>query len=228
MDAIYAAYGTGWDAVAGAADGSQDLAQEAIYLGRLLLALMPDEPDVEGLLALMLYCEARRAARRSPLKRFVPLRDQDVSLWSRGMITEAESLLTSASQSARFGRYQCEAAIQSVHVQRAVTGVTNHDALKILYDLLAARCPSIGVLVGRAAAALDAGAAEKALDHLDALPAQQIEKYQPYWVTRAHALAATKNFNEARNALQRAIGLSEDSAVRSYLCDVSARWEAEN
>ena len=226
LNAVYAAYGAGWDAVPGAVAGAQDLSQEALYLGRLLVDLMPDEPEVRGLLALMLHCEARRPARRDPAGRFVALRDQDARLWSRDKIVEAEALLTLAARSGRFGRFQCEAAIQSVHVQRPVTGRTNHAALRTLYDLLAAHVPSIGVLVGRAAATLDAGEHAAALRQLDDLPVTVTARYQPYWVTRAHVLHTASRRLEARDAMQTAIGLTEDDAVRRYLHDVATAWRA--
>ena len=225
LNAVYAAYGTGWDAIPGAATGAQDLTEEAIFLGRLLVALMPDYPEARGLLALMLYCEARRPARRDRFGRFVPLARQDATLWSRDMIVEAEGLLTSAARSGQFGRFQCEAAIQSVHVQRPVAGRPNHDALRILYDLLAEHVPSVGVLVGRAAAAIDAGNAETALRYLDDLKSQATARYQPYWVTRANALAAMQRYEEAKCVLQTAIGLTEDHAVRAYLLGVHAGWD---
>lgn len=192
LNAVYAAYGAGWDAVPGAASGARDLAEEAIVLGRLLVGLMPDEPEARGLLALMLHCEARRPARRGPHGRFVPLAEQDATLWSREMIAEAEGLLTSAARSARFGRFQCEAAIQSVHAQRPMSG-PNHEALRMLYDLLATHAPGVGALIGRAAANLDAGDPDAALRCLDALPASATGRHQPYWVTRARVLAARRS-----------------------------------
>ena len=128
LNAIYAAYGTSWDAVAGAGTGLPDLAEEALFLGRLLVALLPGEPEARGLLALMLYCESRRAASRKLTEVFVPLNLQDAKLWSRDMIVEAENQLTVASRAGVFGRFQCEAAIQSVHVQRPITGRTNQCA----------------------------------------------------------------------------------------------------
>jgi RNA polymerase sigma-70 factor (ECF subfamily) len=224
LNAVYAAYGAGWDSLPGDAPGAQDLVKEAIFLGRLLVSLMPDEPEARGLLALMLYCEARRAARRDRSGRFVPLSDQDAGLWSRDMIGEAESLLTSAAKSARFGRFQCEAAIQSAHVQRAVTGLAQHAAVRILYDLLATHAPGLGALVGRAAAALDAGDPDRALQCLDDLHAPATGTYQPYWVTRAHAMRAKGRFDEARHNLETAIGLTEDEAVREYLVELQRRW----
>ncbi|TGE00241.1 RNA polymerase sigma factor [Methylobacterium nonmethylotrophicum] len=218
LDAVYAAYGTGWDSRDGLDASAGGLAEEAIFLGRLLAALLPDEPEAKGLLALMLYCEARREARRDRAGRFVPLAEQDPARWSRAMIVEAEGLLTAASRSAQFGRYQCEAAIQSVHVQRAVTGVVQHGALSLLYDLLATRAPSIGVLVARAAALLAAGDAAAALAALDALsPQARIATYQPYWATRAHALRDAGRPDEARRAFARAADLTGDAALRAYL-----------
>ena len=227
LNAVYAAYGTGWNLISGGAPGIQGLTTEAIFLGRLLVSLMPDEPEARGLLSLMLHCEARRHARRDQQGRFVPLAEQNPTLWSRGMIIEAEGLLTSASSSGQFGRFQCEAAIQSVHAQRPITGRTNHDALRILYDLLVTHAPSVGVLVGRAAAKLDAGHPEEALRHLEDMRSPATERYQPYWVTRAHVFAAMKRFGEARELLQTAIELTEDRAVRAYLSRVDAIWKDE-
>lgn len=217
LNAIYAAYGTSWDAVAGADTGARDLADEALFLGRLLVALLPDEPEARGLLALMLYCESRRAARRGAEGRFVPLKQQDTRLWSREQIREAELQLTGASRAGVFGRYQCEAAIQSVHAQRAITGQTNHAALAMLYGLLAERCPSVGVLVAQAAARVEAGEPQQALVVLGRLQEAEVRCYQPYWVTRMHALAAQGERSAAEQALQTAIGLTEDAAVRAFL-----------
>lgn len=215
LDAIYAAYGTGWDAIAGDPDVA-GLAEEALFLGRLVVSLLPDEPEAAGLAALMLYCEARRDARRGPDGAFIPLARQDARLWSRERIFEAERLLVGASGAARFGRFQCEAAIQSVHVERAVTGRLNHDALLTLHNLLAEHAPSIGVLVGRAAVLLDAGRASDALAALDALPQDRVANYQPWWVVRARTLEALDDPGAAA-ALARAIGLTRDAGVRTFL-----------
>jgi RNA polymerase sigma-70 factor (ECF subfamily) len=217
LNAIYAAYGTSWDAVAGADTGCRDLAEEALFLSRLLVALLPAEPEARGLLALMLHCEARRAARRGPDGSFVPLNRQDASLWSREMIIEAERELTTASRAGVFGRFQCEAAIQSVHAQRPITGRTHHDALATLYGLLVERCPSVGALVGQAAAMVEAGEPAQALAVLRRLVAGEVSSYQPYWVTLANALAAAGDGLSAEQALQTAIGLTEDPAIRSFL-----------
>ncbi|MBL0924273.1 MAG: RNA polymerase subunit sigma-70 [Sphingomonadaceae bacterium] len=217
LNAIYAAFGAAWDEMPGAAEGDQGLAEEAIYLGRLIASLLPDEPEPKGLLALMLYCHARRAARRDEYGKFVPLKQQDSGKWSRDMIIEAEQLLTLASRAATFGQYQCEAAIQSVHVQRAITGITNHKALLALYDLLVAQCPTVGNLVSRAAMLLEAGDAQCAHEALAALPPDLTARYQPFWVTSAFVALELEESARAKAAFETAIALTEDPAVRTFL-----------
>ena len=217
LAAVYAAYGTSWDAVPGAETGQHELVEEALFLGRLLVALLPDEPESKGLLALMLYCEARRPARRAADGSFVPLNRQDARLWRRDLIVEAEEHLTVASQRGIFGRYQCEAAIQSVHVQSPITGRTNHEALATLYGLLARHSPSVGVLVAQAAAMVEAGDPTSALAVLSRLSPSDVTGYQPYWVTLARAESVAGSHGPALQAYERAIGLTEDPAVRDYL-----------
>jgi RNA polymerase sigma-70 factor, ECF subfamily len=217
LDAIYAAFGQAWDAVPGGEEAAVDLTAEAIFLGRLLVSLMPDDPEAKGLLALMLYCEARRHARRTAGGAFVPLDEQDATLWSRDMIIEAEALLSDAAKQARFGRYQTEAAIQSVHVQRPFFGSTNYQALRQLYAVLVRQYPSLGGLISYAGVLLKLGDAHAAIAILDDLPADRISNYQPYWVMRAHVMLALDRLRDARVAADRAIGLTEDAALRDYL-----------
>jgi RNA polymerase sigma-70 factor, ECF subfamily len=217
LSAIYAAYGTGWDAIAGADEGVRGLAAEAVYLARLTVDLMPEQAEAKGLLALILYCEARRAARRDGDGEFVPLDRQDASRWSRGLIVEAEALLVTASRAGAFGRFQTEAAIQSVHVQQAITGVKNTRALMQLYDFLAANHPSLGALVSRAAVYADGHGADVALRLLDELPPERIVSYQPYWVARSHILHRLGCVEDALAAQDRAVGLTEEPAVRTFL-----------
>jgi len=116
LEAVYAAYTEGWSDPAGADASLRNLAEEAIWLGRLIAALLPNEAEALGLLALMLYSHARLGARRSPAGEFVPLADQDPALWDQSLIDEAETLLIRASAFDAFDRYQLEAAIQSAHV----------------------------------------------------------------------------------------------------------------
>ncbi len=207
LDAIYVAFATGWDA-------AHDLAAEAIYLARLIVTLMPSEPEPRGLLALMLYCEARRAARRRKGV-FVPLDQQDVRLWRRDLIIEAEGLLTTGARFGRFGRYLCEAAIQSVHVQRAITGQTEYSALEVLYRMLQTHAPSIGAQVGLAAVTLETQGPAQALAVLESLPPDRVQAYQPYWVTRTRVLQALGLDSAA--ALAQAISLTEDEDRRRHI-----------
>ncbi len=226
LAAVYAAYGTSWDVVPGADTGQHDLIEESIFLSRLLVALLPEEPEARGLLALMLYCEARRPARRAADGSFVPLKRQDARLWRRDLIIEAEAHLTTAAQRGIFGRYQCEAAIQSVHVQSPITGRTNHEALATLYALLAQHSPSVGVLVAQAAAMVEAGDATSALAVLSRLSPSDVTGYQPYWVTLARADFAAGERRSALQAMERAIGLTEDPAVRAYLGRSLSQWSS--
>ena len=217
LDAVYAAYGTGWEDVAGADPRSRGLAEEAIWLGRLVVGLLPSEPEAAGLLALMLYCEARRPARRDARGAYVPLTRQDVTLWSLSMIEDAERLLADASRSKRPGRFQLEAAIQSVHAQRATTGHTDWEAIALLYEGLVRLSPTVGARVAQAAALAEARSAGDGLAALDSIPSAVVDAYQPYWALRAHLLRSLGRHDEARDAYVRAIGLSEDPAVREFL-----------
>jgi RNA polymerase sigma-70 factor (ECF subfamily) len=217
LEAIYAAYGSGWDAIAGADPRRTGLAGEATDLGRLLLRLLPGEPEVQGLLALMLHCEARREARRSATGAYVPLSEQVVERWSRPLIAEAEQLLRAAARSGRIGRFQLEAAIQSVHAQRAVTGWTDWEAVALLYEGLVRLAPTVGALVGRAAVMAEARGAATGWALLAAIPAQGITTYQPYWALAAHLLTSMHRTEEAAVAYCRAISLCEDPATRGFL-----------
>ena len=223
--AIYAAYGTGWEDVLGADEKRKGLVDEALFLGRLVVELMPDMPEARGLLALMLYCEARKPARRAADGRFIPLTEQDTRLWSAAMIVEAEREMTRAAKAAVLGRFQLEAAIQSVHAQRAVTGKTNWRALMLLYDLLAASTPTIGILVSRAVAHSEGAGAAAGLHLLDELDPKAVRTYQPYWAARAHLLARAGRTDEACAAYQQAIGLAEDAAVRTFLQERAGNFE---
>src|SRR5580692_153200 len=148
LEAIYAAFGIGWDDMAGADQRGRDLAEEAIWLARVLLQLMPGEGEVRGLLALMLHCEARRAARRGPRGQYVPLSQQDPHQWSLPLMEEAERHLAEAVKHGRSGRFQLEAAIQSVHAERASSGLTDWAAIVLFYEGLIRISPAFGTRVG--------------------------------------------------------------------------------
>jgi RNA polymerase sigma-70 factor (ECF subfamily) len=217
LEAIYAAFGIGWDDMAGVDQSGRELAEEAIWLGRVLLQLMPKEAEVRGLLALMLHCEARRQARRGPDGRFIPLSEQDSERWSQPLIEEAEHHLIEASTRGRGGRFQLEAAIQSVHAERARSGRTEWIAIMLFYEQLVRISPTVGSQTGYAAAAGEANGPEAGLAVLDGIELNAVSAYQPYWAVRAHLLQRLGKTSEAADAFDRAIGLAEDPAVRQFL-----------
>ena len=228
LDAIYAVYAVGWSDPAGTQPRHRGLAEEGIWLGRLVVSLLPQAPEALGLLALMLHAEARRAARRDAGGEFVPLDRQDPQSWDVQRIEEAEALLQAAGRMAAPDRFQLEAAVQSVHAARRNTGRTDWAAIGALYDALLARSGSVVVAINRAVAhaELEPGPAGAAagLTALDALSEQrELAEYQPYWAARAAFLARVGRAADAAAAYRRAIGLESDPAVRRFLQGELAR-----
>jgi predicted RNA polymerase sigma factor len=221
LDAIYAAYTTAWETVDGGDARQRGLAAEAIWLARLCVRLMPQEPEARGLLALMLYCESRRKARRTANGSYIPLLQQDTRLWAQPMVDEAERELAQASMFDRLGRFQLEAAIQSVHAQRAITQQVNWEALALLYEGLIELAPTLGALVSQAAAIAQVEGIDLGLAMLEALPTETTKNYQPYWALKAHLLKQTGCKLAAQQAYSRAIGLTEDTAIREFLLQQS-------
>ena len=217
LEAIYAGFGIGWDDLVGADQRGRELAEEAIWLGRVLLQLMPEEAEVRGLLALMLHCEARRGARRGPDGRYVPLSEQDPRRWSPVLIEEAEHHLAQASRHRRSGRFQLEAAIQSVHAERARSGGTDWVAILLFYEQLIRISPTLGTRTGYAAAVAEVNGPAAGLAILDAIDPSAVAGYQPYWAVRAHLLHRLERLREAWLAFDRAITLAQDPAVRGFL-----------
>lgn len=216
LDAIYAAYSKGWAEIGDTA--SAQLADEAIWLARLVVSLLPDQPEAKGVLALMLYTEARRAARRSPDGTYVPLEQQDTSLWDNSQIGLAEALLRAANASGPSGRYQIEAAIQSAHIARRTAGANTWPAILALYDHLLALSASPVVALNRAIALAELEGPTAALAAIAPLAAdKRLADYQPYWAARGHLLARAGQKDDAYEALTIALGLSTDAAVRHYL-----------
>lgn len=223
LDTIYAAYTLGWDGAHGEDARTRSLAEEAVWLGRLVAELIPDEPEAAGLLALMLLSEARGAGRRNPATgAYAPLSEQDTTLWSEPMLREAERLLRRAGQERAAGRYQLEAAIQAVHVHRRVSGRTDWAEIALLYRGLLAVSPTLGAQIGHAAALCESVGAAAARAVLDAVPQAAVAAYQPCWATRAHILAQLGDVADARAAYESAAGLAEDAAVRDWLLARSA------
>lgn len=218
LAAIYAAFAEGWADPAGTETRRRELAGEAIWLGRLVASLMPNEPEALGLVSLMLFAEARRTARRDSEGGYVPLAEQDVAEWNQDLIGEAEELLLKASAMRRPGRYQIEAAIQSAHVVRRSQGQADWKAIVDLYGILASMVPSPVVALNHAVALAQAGHPDDALAVLDDLADDpRLADYQPYWAARAEILVRVGKKPEAETAYERAIGLEHDPSVRAFL-----------
>ncbi|WP_251106759.1 RNA polymerase sigma factor [Alloacidobacterium dinghuense] len=218
LEAIYAAFAEGWSNAAGTDVADRDLAEEAIFLCRVVTELLPDEPEALGLLALMLYAEARRPARRGSSGEYVPLADQDVAVWNWQMIDEAEALLHRASTSNSIARYQLEAAIQSAHVSRRRTGHADWYAVLELYDALLEISGSPVVAINRALAVAEIHGARAALEALDEIAADpRLAQYQPWWAARAELLARTGAIHDSHHAYEVAIGLERDPSVSRFL-----------
>ena len=217
LDAIYAAYTTSWHSLPDAASTHRALASEAIALGRVLVDLMPAEPETLGLLALMLHCEARREARFSSAGEFIPLDQQDTTRWLGQLMEEAEMLLRTAAEFGRTGHYQLEAAIQSIHAARIKSGRIDWQEIALLYEGLVRLAPSIGASVSRAVALAQIGNPSAGLDALDALPQDSVVNYQPFWAARGHLLRLLNRNQEAHEAFTRAASLTDDPALRAYL-----------
>jgi RNA polymerase sigma-70 factor, ECF subfamily len=218
LAAIYAAFAEGWTDPNGAEARRRNLAEEAIWLGRLIVQLLPNEAEALGLLALMLYSEARRPARRDERGDFVPLDEQDMSRWDDRLIDEAEALLGSASAMKTIGRYQLEAALQSAHVVRRRGGGVDWSAIVTLYDALCALTGSPVAAINRAVALAETQGAAAGLSALNAVAEDsRLAEYQPYWAARAELLTRTGALGEARAAYDQAIGLESDPAVRRFL-----------
>jgi len=216
LDAIYAAYNKGWDEAGDAA--LPELGKEALWLGRLIVSLIPEEPEAKGMLALMLYTSARGAARRNAAGAYVPLEEQDTTLWDEGLLALAEELLRQANASGPSGRYQLEAAIQSAHVTRRLTGRSNWRAVVALYDHLFALTHSPVVTLNRAVARAELDGPDAALADLASLDDhRRMQSYQPYWAAKGHLFARAGNAVAAAEALTIAIGLTTDDALKGYL-----------
>jgi RNA polymerase sigma-70 factor, ECF subfamily len=218
LAAIYAAFAEGWSDPAGTETRRRNLSEEGIWLGRLVASLLPEEPEALGLLALMLHAEARRGARRNGRGDYVPLAEQDPATWDVKLIEEAEALLLRASRSGMIGRYQLEAAVQSAHAARRISGRTDWAAIVRMYDALLAITNSPVVAINRATAIAETDGAAAGLTALDALADdRRLADYQPYWAARANLLGQTGKVEAAEQAYDRAIGLEADPSVRWFL-----------
>jgi RNA polymerase sigma-70 factor, ECF subfamily len=220
LEAIYAAYVLGWDTLANdTLDAGQgtNLVDEALYLADLTATLLPLNAEAAGLLALLLFCEARREARIGPQGEFVPLKDQDCSRWDKSAMRQGSYVLARAQELGQPGPFQLEAAIQSAHCDRAYTGTVPWAGIAQLYGQLVSVAPTIGAQVGGAVAVAESGSIADALAQLESLLGKSVANYQPYWTALGHVQALNGQKDAARSSYQRALGLTSQPATRKHL-----------
>jgi predicted RNA polymerase sigma factor len=216
LEAVYGAYAIDWQLTPQGAP-IESLSAEALHLALVLAELLPGEPEVLALAALVCLSEARRPARRTADGAFIPLDEQDTTRWDTALIARGESLLRRAHESGRPGRFQYEAAIQSAHCARAAQGRVDHHALQKLHRALLRVAPSLGAAVASAAVDGEVDGPDAGLRALDAITDPAVERFQPAWTTRAHLLAEVGRATDAAEAYRRAIELTADPGVAEYL-----------
>jgi RNA polymerase sigma-70 factor (ECF subfamily) len=217
LQVVYLVFNEGYAAAAGDAVTRADLTAEAIRLGRLLAELLP-EPEVHGLLALMLLHDARRAGRTSADGELVLLEDQDRSGWDRAQVAEAAALVEGALRSRRFGPYALEAAIAAVHAEAPSAAATDWAQIVGLYDVLARADPSPVVALNRAAAVAMRDGPAAGLALVDAAMAGgALAGYHPAYAARAELCRRLGRAAEARVAYERALALARQGPERRFL-----------
>ncbi|SMX22012.1 RNA polymerase sigma factor [Boseongicola aestuarii] len=218
---IYLIFNEGWTASGGDAPIRDTLCSEAMFLARLMSKLAPAEPEIEALLSLMMLNWARRNARHSPGTGLVGLDEQDRSLWNGDHLDEGLSLLDMAVARGRPGPFQCQAAIQALHVVATKPDETDWAQILLLYDRLLTFHPTDVVRLNRAVALAETGALPEALASVDEL-AEGMEGYQPFHAARAEILRRSGHRKEALAALERAIDLSRSPDEQRWLADRQA------
>ena len=211
---VYLIFNEGHTASSGDRLARGDLCAEAIRLGRLLVELMPDEPEALGLLALMLLTESRRAARTSPDGTLILLVDQDRARWDQALIAEGQDLVRRCLRRGRPGPYQIQAAINAVHSDAPTAAATDWDQILQLYDQLLVVAPSPVAALNRAVAVAEVGGPAAALTLVEDL---DLDRYYLYHAIRADLLRRLNQSAEAARAYQRALTLTGNAAERAYL-----------
>ena len=217
LQVIYLVFNEGYSASSGTSLTRADLSGEAIRLGRLLLELLP-EPEVMGLLALMLLQESRRAARTSPAGELILLENQDRSLWNREQIAEGVALVERALLSRRFGPYTLQAAIAAVHSEASTAESTDWPQIVALYSLLARAEPSTIVELNRAVAVAMRDGPEAGLALIDAIFARgELTDYHLAHSARADLCRRLGRSTEARSSYERALALTQLEPEKRFL-----------
>lgn len=229
LEGIYGAYTIGSNAAIHEVDSAHApllsaLADEALYLARLVVTLQPDSAEALGLLALLNHSEARRPARFDAAGGFVSLLAQDTGLWDRALIGQAEACLWRAARLRQPGPFQLEAAIQSAHCQRAFGGPTPWASIAALYQALVRDYPSTGARIGHAVAVAEHGDVPMGLRLLDGIAPGEVASHPPYWVARAHLLQRCGQRASAQADMTRAIGLTADARIRAHLLATQQGW----
>ncbi|MFJ8577694.1 RNA polymerase sigma factor [Micromonospora sp. NPDC093277] len=218
LSVIHLLYTTGHTAPTGGDLVRADLVDRALHLTRMLLTLMPDEPEVRGLLALLLLTDARRATRTDPDGRLLRLEDQDRSAWDRPAIEEGNRLVLGAFRTGRVGRYALQAAIASLHAVAPSYAATDWPQVVRLYDELLKRWPSPVVALNRAVALSMADGPAAALAEVDALAGDpRLAGYHYLPAIRADLLCRLDRPREAADAYRSALGLVDNEAERAFL-----------
>lgn len=219
LAALLLVFNEGHTATSGPELVRTDLSAEGIRLARVLVDLVPDEPEAVGLLALMLLTDARRAARVAPDGSMVRLSDQDRSLWDRDLVTEGHDLVGACLRRNRPGPYQLQAAIAAVHADAPSAADTDWAQVVALYDHLLALRPDAVVALNRAVAVAERDGTAAGLDALDAIDARSVEAYQPWHAARADLLARAGRRHEAAAAYDRAIALTTNRVEARFLAE---------
>jgi RNA polymerase sigma-70 factor (ECF subfamily) len=211
---VYLVFNEGYAASSGARLVRAELSGEAIRLGRQLAELMPDEPEVLGLLALMLLGESRRAARTTETGALVPLVEQDRGRWDRGLVAEGQAIVRACLRRNQPGVYQIQAAIQAVHSDAAAAAATDWGQIVELYDQLLALDPGPIVALNRAVAVAEVSGPAAALAIVETL---ELGGYHLFHAIRADLLRRLERRAEARAAYDTAIALGDNEAERDFL-----------
>ena len=211
---VYLIFNEGYTATAGDRLTRTELSEEAIRLGRLLTALMPDEPEVTGLLALMLLVHSRAPARAGAHGELIPLPEQDRDLWDRALVEEGQVLVRRCLARDQPGPYQIQAAINAVHSDAPTADATDWRRVLALYDQLLALTPTAVVALNRAVAVAEVDGPEPALAVIDALP---LDRYYLYHAIRADFLRRLGRTDEAAAAYRAAIERTDNAAEITLL-----------
>jgi RNA polymerase sigma-70 factor (ECF subfamily) len=214
---IYLVFNEGHTASSGDRLVRDDLCAEATRLGRILAGLVPEEPEVLGLIALMLLIDARRGARTTVDGEFVRLADQNRALWDRALIAEGKSLMRRALARGRPGPYQLQAAINAVHSEAPTAGETDWRQILSLYDRLLSLAPSPIVALNRAVAIAEVEGPDRALGVVEALPSADLDRYHVFHAIRADLLERVGRHEEAASAYAAAIACTDNVKERAFL-----------